>query len=105
MFDISFLMDSVHKLAAHYAPSGEEANFMAKLSRIGVKAPLGTPPAFEQLGLAIAKAQIANGGSGNFMGEPLDDHGVNAQMLKAKMVVSKNIPYSVADRVITEHYK
>ncbi len=104
MIDFSALAAHWSKAIAAQAPVAEEEIFKAKLSRIGVKAPFGTPPAHEQLAKAIAKAQVINGGSGNFMGEPLNDHGINAKVVKAELVAGNNMPYPKANYLVDKGF-
>lgn len=97
MFDFSIFVKSWAAAVKAQANVASTENFHSKLSRLGIKAPLGTPPAQEQLAKAIAKSYVANGGSGAFMGEPINEHGSNAQMVRAELVVGKNMTYPQAD--------
>lgn len=103
MMDFTELMSHWGKMVAAQAPTAEEEIFKAKLSRLGVKAPFGTPPAEEQLAKAIAKADPASGGSGNFMGEPLHN-GINDKVIKAELMVGKNLSYKQADYFTEKFY-
>lgn len=99
MFDLTALQAHWAKLVAYQAPVAEEELFNAKLSRVGVKAPYGTPAAKMQLAKALAKAAVVNGGSGNFMGEPVDGQGNSNAAIKAKILVGTNMPYAKADYI------
>lgn len=103
MIDLIALGVKWKALVASQIPNAEEELFKAKLSRIGVKAPLGTPAAKHQLAKAIAKSYVVSGGSGNFMGEPLNAQGVNHNVVRAELMVDGNMPYpkadSIADRI------
>jgi hypothetical protein len=96
MFDLSVMAAAWKKAIIYQGPSASEEIFKAKLSRLGVKAPFGTPAAKTQLAHALAKSQIVNGGSGNFMGTPLTPDGVNENSLKAELVVGTNMVHSKA---------
>lgn len=102
MFDLTGMFEAWQKAIAYHGPDAQAELFKAKLSRLGVKAPFGTPAAKTQLAHAVAKAQAANGGSGNFMAEPLTSDGINANVLKAELVVGNNIPYGKASYMV-EH--
>lgn len=103
MFDFSILASGWKGLITSQMPTAEEELFKAKLSRVGVKAPLGTPAAKTQLAKAIAKSYTTVGGSGNFMGEPLNEHGVNHNVVRAELMVGKNMAYSQADQIADKY--
>jgi hypothetical protein len=102
MFDLSGMAEAWHKAVVYHGPDVQQELFVGKLSRLGAKAPFGSPAAKAQLAHAIAKAQIVNGGSGQFLGEPLNDHGTNASMAKAELMVGKNLPFAKANYIV-EH--
>jgi hypothetical protein len=102
MFDFTAMMAHWGKAVAVQMPSAEEEIFKAKLSRLGVKAPFGTPPAEAQLAKAVAKAQLSVGGSGNFMGDELHN-GINSKVITAEMMVDHNVPLRQA-KVMTEQF-
>lgn len=100
MFDLSGMAEAWAKAVAYHGPDAQAELFNGKLSRIGVKAPYGTPAAKTQLAHALAKAQAINGGSGNFLGDPLNSDGLNAKVLKAELMVGKNIAHSKASYMV-----
>ena len=101
MIDFAGMIEFWSKMIASQMPDAQSELFNDQLSRIGVKAPYGTPPAFEQLGKAIAKAQA---GSGNFMGDPLNDNGINSNVVRAEIMVKDNIEFHNASRIIKAYY-
>jgi len=104
VFDFTAMMSHWGKAVAVQMPSAEEEIFKAKLSRLGVKAPFGTPPAEVQLAKAVAKAQLSVGGSGNFMGEPLHN-GINSKVIAAEMIVDHNVSLKQAKFMTDQFYK
>lgn len=104
MFDFTAMMAHWSKAVAVEMPGAEEEIFKAKLSRLGVKAPFGTPPAEAQLAKAVAKSQLAVGGSGNFMGEPLHN-GINSKVITAEMMVDHNVSFKQAKVMTDQFYK
>lgn len=101
MIDFSEMIQFWSKMIASQMPDAQSELFNDQLSRIGVKAPYGTPPAFEQLGKAIAKAQF---GSGNFMGDELNNNGINTNVVRSELMVKENMDYHDASKVIKAYY-
>lgn len=99
MFDLSLLAAKWKVLVAQQVPCAAEELFKAKLARAGIKAPFGTPAAKAQLAKAIAKSYANVGGSGSFMGEPLNQSGVNHNVIRAELMVGQNVSFSQASAV------
>lgn len=102
MIDFSGMIEFWSKMIAAQVPDAQAELFSDKLSRIGVKAPFATPPAFEQLGKAVAMAQE---GSGNFMGDPLNDNGINSNVVRAEIMVKENLGFHQASKIMNAYYK
>ncbi len=101
MIDFSGMIEFWSKMIASQMPDAQSELFNDQLSRLGVKAPYATSPAFEQLAKAIAKAQA---GSGNFMGDPLNDNGINSNVVRSELMVKENMDYHHASKVMKAYY-
>lgn len=100
MIDFAAFSQKWMAMISAQAPTAQEEVFRSKLSRLGVKAPFGTPPAEMQLAKAAAKAQV----TGNFMGEPLQS-GINNKLITAQVMVDQNVPLDQAKATADQFYK